>query len=59
MSALDDMRADIVQTIYANGVVLEESQGSMALAKPNLCAGKSTRRFRKLSWQSKRTANLR
>ena len=26
MSALDDMRADIVQTIYANGVVLEESQ---------------------------------
>lgn len=36
MSALDDMRADIVQTIYANGVVLEESQGSMALAKPNL-----------------------
>lgn len=36
MSALDGMRANIVQTIYAKGVVLEESQGSMALAKPNL-----------------------
>ena len=36
MSALDGMRADIVQKIYANGVVLEESQGTMALAKPNL-----------------------
>ena len=36
MVALDGMRAAIVQKIYANGVVLEESQGSVALAKPNL-----------------------
>ena len=36
MSSLNGMRAGIVQKIYANGVVLEESQGSMALAKPNL-----------------------
>ncbi len=36
MSSLDGMRAGIVQKIYANGVLLEESQGSIALAKPNL-----------------------
>ena len=36
MSDLDGMRADIVQKIYAQGVLLEESRGSMALAKPNL-----------------------
>ena len=36
MSSLDGMRAGIEQKIYANGVLLEESQGSIALAKPNL-----------------------
>ena len=36
MSSLDGMRAAIVQKIYANGVLLEESQGSIALAKPHL-----------------------
>lgn len=36
LSSLDGMRAGVVQKVYANGLVLEESQGSFALAKPNL-----------------------
>ena len=46
MVALDGMRAAIVQKIYANGVVLEESQAALRWLS-QICAGKSIRRFLK------------
>ena len=36
MSQLEGMQSDFVQNIYANGVIVESSKGSMALAKPKL-----------------------
>lgn len=36
MSQLTGLRSDFVQTIYANGVIVESSKGSMALASPKL-----------------------
>ena len=36
LSQLEGLRSDFVQTIYANGSIVESSKGSMALAKPQL-----------------------
>ena len=36
MNQLEGLRSDFVQTIYANGNIVESSKGSMALAKPKL-----------------------
>lgn len=36
LASLDSLDADIVQNVYADGLLLESSEGKVALARPNL-----------------------